>query len=188
MVAFAEPKTSSKSHKNPISRSGSHSRSLKTPYPRSKYVRTGLRFYSPSLHTWPNRDPLGEIVALRGVPPWIVADQFKNQYCFVNNNGISQIDSLGLVSEGDSCDPCTSKPCNIRLFTVIDNGTSGTSVKARVLSLLTEGDCQDLHYTWFDCCTGAGGPTDADFAKTIPRTDINLHVAANLSFLSCEAL
>ena len=82
MVALIDAKTSSKPYKNPRSRSGSHSRPLRSAYPRSISVTSGHRFYSPSLHTWPNRDPIGE-------------EGGVNLYGFVKNNMIRSVDSVG---------------------------------------------------------------------------------------------
>lgn len=102
----------------------------------------------------------------------------------MGNNPLAAVDLLGLVSAGDPCD-CSKKPCEIKSFLLMDNGTKGTSVKA-VISLLTSGDCENVHYSWYDCITHANGPIDTSFDKTIPRTDLDLHVAANLSFLTCD--
>ena len=146
----------------------------------------GYRYYSPELGRFLSKDPIEGFAIQKGDLHQIIGAKSKNLYFFVHNSPISTVDLLGLVSEGETCCPDKHPPCDIRLFSLIDNGTEGTSVKAGVLSLVTEGDCQDLHYIWYDCVTKGFGPGNVDFDKTISRTDINLHVTANLFFLTCD--
>ena len=82
MVAINQDYASSRSAVHPHRRS--NSRMPKTPYPRSIYVRTGLRFYSPNLHTWLSRYPMGERGGL-------------NLYVIVNNGCVYITDPLGFT-------------------------------------------------------------------------------------------
>jgi RHS repeat-associated protein len=143
-------------------------------------------YYNPSQGRWLSRDPIEELAIQRGISPRYLTASQENLNRFVSNDPVNMFDFLGLVQEGEACDPCKNSPCIIRLFTLVDGGTFGTHVKANVLSLVSEGDCQELHYVWFDCVTKASGPTDAPFDKIIPRSDVSLYVSANLTFLSCD--
>lgn len=114
MVAFIEDRTASKPHRNSKSRSGSHSRSFKTPYPRSIYVRTGSRFYSPNLHIWISRDPAAEKGFLTThITLSALQHSFSTEthnaitefirmnsalYAIVLNDPVSEADFLGLIS------------------------------------------------------------------------------------------
>jgi RHS repeat-associated protein len=52
------------------------------------FYNYGYRYYLPELGKWPSRDPIGE-------------NGGENLYGFVNNEGISKIDYLGLYEVGD---------------------------------------------------------------------------------------
>jgi hypothetical protein len=86
MVALAEPKTWPKTTQQTSSPRRSHPRPLRTPYPRSTYATSGLRFYFPEISRWLSRDPIGE----RGG---------VNLYGFVRNHPLGRVDILGLTGD-----------------------------------------------------------------------------------------
>jgi hypothetical protein len=82
MISLVEAETSSKPRATRNSRSGSQPRSLRTPYPRFSDARVGYRYYSPNLHTWPNREPLGEREG-----PNVYGFLFNDPIVFFDRNG-----------------------------------------------------------------------------------------------------
>jgi RHS repeat-associated protein len=82
MVALAEPKTWPNKTEKASSPRRSHPHKLKTPYPRSTYAKSGLRFYFPEISRWPSRDPIGELGGL-------------NLYGFVGNDPVRSVDLSG---------------------------------------------------------------------------------------------
>ena len=64
-------------------RVGARTRESKNAYPRPPIAVSGLRFYSPNLHIWLSRDPIGE-------------RDGANLYCALGNDAVSQLDLRGL--------------------------------------------------------------------------------------------
>ena len=133
----------------------------------------GYRYYDPVTGRWPSRDPIGERGGL-------------NLYAFVGNDGVNLTDFLGQVRtihkpglvHGRKCDPCCKKCVKTGTPKIEDDGTKGTSVKAKITSVdfksvyTTDkcsherkcGDCCAVYYRWWTCYTdrcqkGNGGPS-----------------------------
>jgi hypothetical protein len=109
MVAINQDYASSRSAVHPHRRRNSCTR--KTPYPRSKYVRTGHRFYSPNLHTWISRDPVQDLFVLDRVSRDMKRKtteifrkdvQSHSAFVFVKNDPEDLVDYLGLIWIVDS--------------------------------------------------------------------------------------
>ena len=90
MVSLVEDRNLIKTAYKQESRSGSHPRSLKTPYPRFSDARVGLRFYDNKVGRWTTQDPIG----IKGG---------VNQYVFCYNNPVNFTDPTGLVFYGNYC-------------------------------------------------------------------------------------
>ncbi len=144
----------------------------RNPKPKTMGVTYyGYRYYDAVTGRWPSRDPIGEEGGI-------------NLYGFVGNDGVDGVDFLGNVRyitnpgviNGKPCSTCCEKCEKTGTPKIEDNGTKGTSVKAKITSIefksvykKTEcsdskcGDCCAVYFRWWNCYGGRcqknnGGP------------------------------
>ena len=75
------------------------------------FVYYGYRYYNPGIGRWVNRDPIGD-EAFRLILPRNFNSPLEegSVYAFVENNPVSRIDLLGLLSKFEDCSCCQLKP------------------------------------------------------------------------------
>jgi RHS repeat-associated protein len=132
----------------------------------------GHRFYSPNLHTFPNRDPIGK-------------EDVRFLYEFAGNNSICNVDNLGLstlkrdkgnITKKNCGDFSTSENLSVDGITV----TTGWIIQHTVLKHKITKQCTKFSGTstgkaQCDCCTDVNNPqwtTDSDFYEAFKISKI----------------
>ncbi len=132
------------------------------PGPRNRYPRafarvgSGFRYYNPSTGRWISRDPIGE----KGG---------SNLYGFVRNNGVSDVDELGLIPPDlpppNYMPPPRPKPLPpdptgfalcIRDVNPVGFGENALLIGFKILHPRTPTDHAYLHYKHCDKCERVG--------------------------------
>ena len=149
---------------------------------------SGLRYYSPRLGRWVNRDPVAELPvssissALRAED---LALSVVAPYGFLLNQALNAIDPWGLIKEGDTC-CCDGGPCRLTSVTV----KIRTSFPFRIrhtATIETEGCCKEFHWRFWSCSFGLG-PWDGQFDHIVVPIGHNSTILISLRarWWSCE--
>ena len=161
MVALAEPKSWSNKTEKTSSLPRSHPRSLKTPYPRSTYATSGLRFYFSETGRWISRDPIGEWGGL-------------NLYRAFDNDAVGDYDYLGFVCPKD-------EKSSFNVKTLLEAGTwRDRGVGEDWLGYTSLGGFGDkgnsplrLRADCDDCCIEKKGEKNLGTIKKLDRHELN---------------
>jgi RHS repeat-associated protein len=122
----------------------------------------GYRYYDPTTGRWPSRDPIEEEGGI-------------NLYGFVVNNGVNQLDYLGLISgsnpaqvpdfseEGEECHVAPAELVDLSIRGSFDKSTYTTNPESTLPmtfwhSYTVEGFFIGPHWAWETCHRGSGQP------------------------------